>query len=102
MPVRATGGQVLTVGLWLAIVGVAASGLLSPHGISQLHRLQRERQELGERAVELVQQNQALQTEIRRLQDDRLYLEGLARRELGFVRPNETVYRFRHPAAQAE
>lgn len=102
MPVRATGGQLLTGGLWLAIVLVAASGLLSPHGISQLHRLQAERQELGERAVELVQLNQALRTEIHRLQSDRLYLEGLARRELGFVRPNETVYRFRHPAGRTD
>jgi len=29
------------------------------------------------------------------LRTDDLYLEGLARRELGLVRPNEFVYRFR-------
>ena len=87
----------LTAGLWLAIVGVAASGLLSEHGVAHLLRLRVERQELGEHAVALVQQNQAIRTEIHRLETDRLYLEGLARRELGFVRPNEIVYRFRHP-----
>lgn len=88
----------LTGGLWLAIVGVAASGFLSPHGIAHLLHLRADRQELGERAVALVQQNQTLRTEIHRLETDRLYLEGLARHELGFVRPNETVYRFRHAA----
>jgi cell division protein FtsB len=92
--VRATGGQLLTGGFWLAILGFTVSGLLSPHGIAHLLRLRADRQELGERAVALVQQNQALRTEIKRLESDRLYLEGLARRELGLVRPNETVYRF--------
>ena len=93
--VRVTGGQLLTGGLWLAIFGVAASGLLSPHGVAHLLRLRADRQEIGERAVALVQQNQSLRVEIQRLESDRLYLEGLARRELGLVRPNETVYRFR-------
>lgn len=92
---RVTGGQVLTGSLWLAIFGVGASGLLSPHGIAHLMHLRADRQELGERAVALVQENQSLRGDIQRLQSDRLYLEGLARRELGLVRPNETVYRFR-------
>jgi len=41
-----------------------------------------------------MERNARLRDEIRRLHSDDLYLEGLARRQLGLVRPNEFVYRF--------
>jgi len=62
---------VLSAALVLAIAGVAASVLLGEHGVAHLLRLRAERRAIG------------------------LYLEGLARRQLGLVRPNEFVYRFR-------
>ena len=42
-----------------------------------------------------MERNARLRDEVRRLRADDLYLEGLARRQLGLVRPNEFVYRFR-------
>ena len=81
--------------LALAIASVTGSTLLGEHGVAHLLRLRAERQELGQAAFALIQTNNRLRGEIQRLRTDDLYLEGLARTQLGLVRPNETVYRFR-------
>ena len=94
-PVRMGGGQVLDGALCLAIVAVAVSVVVGEHGIAHLMRLRAERSALGNATFTLLQRNQALRREIERLRGDDLYLEGLARRQLGLVRPNEFVYRFR-------
>jgi len=88
---------VLTAGLVLAIFGVAGSALLGPHGVRHLRELRAERGRLAAATVRLLEQNARLRDEIARLERDDTYLEGLARRELGLVRPNETVYRFPRP-----
>jgi len=90
------GGQVLNGALVLAIVAVAASVGVGDHGVAHLLRLRAERRALGDIAFALLQRNQPLRREIDRLRGDDLYLEELARRQLGLVRPNEFVYRFRH------
>jgi len=94
-----TGGQVLTAVLVATILGVSASLL---HGAGQLRQLRVERQQFGEQTVLLLKQNRALRDEAARLKQDDLYLEGLARRELGLVRPNEVVYHFRRPPRRAQ
>lgn len=96
--VRLTGGTVLLVTLALAIVAITASTLVGEHGVRHLRRLRTEREQLGTINVSLLQANALLRSEIRRLQSDDLYLEQLARRQLGLVKPGETVYRFRRPA----
>jgi len=88
---------VLTVVLALMIAAVTGSALFGEHGVAHLLRLRAERQELGQAAFALLQTNNRLRGEIERLRNDDLYLEELARRQLGLVRPNETVYRFRRP-----
>ena len=81
----------------LAIAGVTASALLGEHGIAHLLRLRAERRAIGEAAFTLMQRNAQLRGDISRLRTDDRYLEALARSQLGLVRPNETVYRFRAP-----
>jgi cell division protein FtsB len=89
----------LTAVLVATILGVTASLL---HGAGQLRQLRGERQQFGEQTVLLLKQNRALRDEAARLKQDDLYLESLARRELGLVRPNEVVYHFRRPPRQAQ
>ena len=91
------GGQVLSAALVLAIVGVSVSTVIGEHGIAHLLRLRAERRALGDTAFGLLQANRRLRDAITRLKTDDVYLEGLARRQLGLVRPNELVYRFRRP-----
>lgn len=95
--VRWSGGQTLTLALVVAIVAVSASLVFAPDGVRSLLALDRERQRLGEQAVALLEQNRTLRDQIDRLRTDDRFLEGLARRELGFVRSDELVYRFRRP-----
>ncbi len=88
----------LTTVLALAIVAVTSSALFGEHGVAHLLRLRAEQRELGQSAFALLQTNNRLRGDIERLRNDDLYLEELARRQLGLVRPNETVYRFRRPS----
>ena len=77
-----------------AILGVAASVVVGDDGVTHLLRLRHEQQQLGDTAVRLLQGNASLRQRIDALRDDDRVLEGVVRRELGLVRPNETVYRF--------
>ncbi len=92
---RIEGRQALNAAFLLAISGVTASVLVGEHGIAHLLRLHAERRALGQTAFGLMERNARLREEIGRLRTDDVYLEGLARRQLGLVRPNEFVYRFR-------
>jgi len=89
------GGRLLSVVLLLASVTVTASALVGEHGIPHLIGLRAEREDIGRTAFALLEENARLRDELRRLKKDDLYLEQLARRQLGLVRPGEIVYRFR-------
>ena len=89
------GGRLLSVVLLLASVTVTASALIGEHGIPHLIGLRAEREDLGRTAFALLEENARLRDELRRLKKDDLYLEQLARRQLGLVKPGEIVYRFR-------
>lgn len=90
----------LTGSLVVAIVAVAGTLLFGHDGVSGLLALRAERQRLGEAAVRRLEENTALREQITRLRTDDRFLEGLARRELGFVRSDEVVYRFGRRAAR--
>jgi len=89
------GGRLLSMVLLLASVTVTASALVGEHGIPHLIGLRAEREDIGRTAFALLEENARLRDELRRLKKDDLYLEQLARRQLGLVKPGEIVYRFR-------
>jgi cell division protein FtsB len=95
--VRERGGQIVTLGLILAIVAIAGSALLGSEGVTRLLELRSLRQQLGETAMAGLRENEALLQQVRALRDDPRVVEIEARRQLGLVRPNETVYRFDQP-----
>ena len=65
------------------------------HGFIQLYGVEKERQAYIEKIKKLTKENQALFEEIRRLRTDPKHVEKVARRELGLVRKNEVIYRFK-------
>jgi cell division protein FtsB len=81
----------------VGIAAVATSLLTGSDGVARYMALRAERQELGGAAVRRLQENTALRAEITRLRTDPRYLEAMARKHLGLVRPDEYVYRFRTP-----
>jgi cell division protein FtsB len=80
-----------------AIAAVAGSVVMGSDGVTRWLHLRAERQELGQAAVERLQANAALRAEIARLRADPSYVEALARKRLGLVKPDEMVYRFLDP-----
>ena len=92
------GGQVLSAVLVVAIVAITSSALFGEQGLRHLLRLRAERRELAQASFALLERSARLREQIARLRSDDLYLDELGRRQLGLVRPNETVYRFRRPA----
>jgi len=63
-------------------------------GVIHLWRLREEKKTLEERNFVLQRENEALRERIYRLRHDNMYLEKIAREDLGLVHPGEIVYRF--------
>ncbi|MDH4321498.1 MAG: septum formation initiator family protein [Desulfobulbaceae bacterium] len=68
--------------------------LFAPNGVIRYYRLQNEIAVVKAEAASLDEQNQALATEVRRLQKDPAYLEDVAREEYGLIRQNEMIFDF--------
>jgi len=95
---------------WLALLGLAAAAfillklllslLLSDMGVFTLLDLHRTRTELQQEISGLREKNAALADQVGALRSDPVYIEALAREQLGMVRPGERVYRLvpREPA----
>ena len=88
---------------WLALLGLAAAAfillklllslLLSDMGVFTLLDLHRTRRELQQEIADLKEKNVKLTEQVQALRSDPLYIEALAREQLGMVRPGEQVYR---------
>lgn len=70
-------------------------------GLLRIYHLSKDRHELQNKAEELKSENDRMKREIEALKGDRRYLESIARRDFGLVRPNEVIYQFPPPPAAA-
>ena len=77
-----------------AILGILFFTVFGERGLLHIHHLKQEQEEMAKRLTEMQRDNERLRREIEALRADRQYLENLARREFGLVKPNEVVYRF--------
>jgi len=82
----------LVLGLILMSFGVSLFG--GPLGPDDLLALRRHQRILEARRDDLLTRNAALRTSVQRLASDKRYLERLIRRELGYTRSNELVYKY--------
>ncbi len=85
---------------WLSLIfgGVLVmlllSALLGKQGPRDLVALQSHRAALEKRRNQLAADNAAFRIRIAKLRSDDRYIERLIRRELGYARPDELVYKF--------
>ena len=85
---------------WLSLIfgGVLAmlllNALLGKLGPRDLVALQSHRAALEQRRNLLAADNDSFRTRVQRLRSDDRYIERLIRRELGYARPDELVYKF--------
>lgn len=70
---------------------VMADALFGERGLSQMLRVKREYRQSMTGLTHLRNENAALRDRMRRLQDDPATIEGVARRELGLIRPGEIL-----------
>jgi len=84
----------LSVVLGLILTVFAVSLFAGPLGPRDLIALRRHRKTLEAKREELLARNAALRTSVQKLSSDDRYIEHLIRRELGFTRANELVYKY--------
>ena len=65
--------------------------IVSEHGLADLRFLKKERDRLVEENKKLTRENQAIRVEIDRLKHDPLYIESIARQELGMIGEDEII-----------
>jgi len=92
---------------WLSLIfaGVLImlllSALMGSSGPRDLLALQQHRAALEARRELLASENASFRTNIQKLRSDDRYLERLIRRELGYARSDELVYKFSEDNARA-
>jgi cell division protein FtsB len=80
----------------LCVLGPVIAWLgFGQYGFIHLYRVGKEREAYVQKIKKLTEENQALFDEIQRLRKDPKYIERVARKELGLVKKNEVIYRFR-------
>jgi cell division protein FtsB len=70
------------------------SGLLGKLGARDLLALRHDRAALEAHRDQLAADNAEFRTRVQKLRSDDRYIESLIRRELGYARPDELVYKF--------
>ena len=75
----------------LVLVALFCFILFSEHGLIDLNRLQKEKAQLAEENRAIDQRNRVLGIEIERLKNDPVYIESIARQELGMIGANEVI-----------
>jgi len=93
--------------VWLSLILGAVFAVLviscfaGPHGPRDLALLRQHRTRLEAVRDRLIADNSELAQRTQRLQSDDAYVQRLIRRELGYARADELVYRFPGPNAAA-
>jgi cell division protein FtsB len=92
-PTQSSRRWVIT-GLCVFLVALGFLIVSGERGVLHFWRLMEDKRKLEESNFLLQQENDGLLSKIQRLRHDDLYLEKVAREELGLARPGEIVYRF--------
>ena len=83
------------------LVLLTVNVLVAPHGPWDLFSLRRHRAELEARQANLTSDNTLFRTNVQKLRSDDRYLQTLIRRELGYARPDELIYKFTNDSDDA-
>jgi len=73
----------------LVVLGIFSS--IVSHGFGELTNVEEERERLQQRTIELEESVEELDETLEAIRSDPAAVESLARRELGWVRPGDTV-----------
>jgi len=91
--------------LFLILILFLVLGLLTffgDKGVLHLLRLKNELSRIKEANKGTEAENRKLREEVRRLQNEKRYIEEIARKELGMVKEGEIIYQFNPPKNDKE
>jgi cell division protein FtsB len=91
-PLRLSPTWVYGLLLLILAAGLLYLSLQSYQGLQQIQSLAQKREGLIRDNQDLNRKNQSMYREINRLKQDPLYLEEVARKEFGLVRPDEIIF----------
>ncbi len=87
--------------LGAVLVGLIGNALLAAMGPRDLLLLRQRRGELEAKRADLMLRKAELETSVQNLRSNDRYLEHLIRKELGYARPDEMIYKFTGPSADS-
>jgi len=88
--------------LGAVLVGLLCNALLAAMGPRDLLLLRQRRTELEAKRADLMVRKVELETSVQNLRSNDRYLEHLIRKELGYARPDEMIYKFTGPSASSD
>ncbi len=74
------------------LFSIFVMAIFGEKGLADLYRLKKEHAELIEANQEIARENQSFLNEINRLKNDLVYVESVARKELGFITNEEIIF----------
>jgi cell division protein FtsB len=99
---RRPGGRAVGYLLLFATCALVAKALVGESGLLTTRMASRQQLRLAERITGLAAENDALREQGRRLREDLTFIEEIARRDFGLIRPGERVFILRSvPAASS-
>ena len=88
--------------LLFATCALVANALVGESGLLATRMASRQQSRLAERIADLKTENDTLREQMRRLREDPTFIEEIARRDFGLIRPGERVFILRSvPAASS-
>jgi len=78
--------------VFLVLFSIFVMAVLGENGLLDLYRLKKEHAELIEANKEIARENKSYLNEINRLKNDLVYVESVARKDLGFVSKEEIIF----------
>jgi cell division protein FtsB len=87
--------KIIMAGFFIAMIGFLAAILFGDKGYKELRHLRAAHERLRQSNARLTQENLQVYRTIDRLKNDPLYVENVARRELGMIRADELIFTFK-------
>jgi cell division protein FtsB len=90
--------KIMLAVIFIAMFNFLLVILFGDKGLVELQRLGRVYQQLSKGNERLTRENSQMYRSVDRLQNDPAFVENIARQELGMIRPDELIFKFKNKA----
>lgn len=87
--------KILLAALVIVAIGITGAAVVGKHGLLTYVNMKNRYAEMQEECKRLRKENERLRREIKALRTDPEAIEKVARRELGMIKPDEVLYKFK-------